>query len=138
METGIEHLFPGATKLQLRLTASRTNRRIVGAQVLGDARAEVSKRVDLFAIALHHGMTVDQVSDLDAAAELPLGSRSNGRASVGARQERLKAANKLPAHAAPPFPRSPNALTTGRWAPDVRVYERYDHDQTNDTAVRRR
>lgn len=36
--------------------------------------AEISKRVDTYAAALHHGMTVAEMSDLDLSYTPPLGS----------------------------------------------------------------
>lgn len=47
---------------------------LVGAQLVGRKGAEISKRVDAFAAALFHGMTVDEVSDLDLSYTPPLGS----------------------------------------------------------------
>ena len=46
----------------------------LGAQLLGRLGTETAKRVDTYATALHHGMTVDALSDLDLAYTPPLGS----------------------------------------------------------------
>lgn len=64
--------YPGATDLHVRLTADRRDGRILGGQLVGDRSAEVSKRVDILATAIFHGMTVDGLSDLDLSYTPPL------------------------------------------------------------------
>lgn len=66
--------YPGARRLRLRVTGDRGTGRLLGAQMLGDWRAEVSKRLDVFASALHHGMRVDELNDLDLCYTPPLSS----------------------------------------------------------------
>jgi NADPH-dependent 2,4-dienoyl-CoA reductase/sulfur reductase-like enzyme len=66
--------YPGAHQLQLRITGDRTSGRLLGAQLVGDRRAEVAKRIDIPANALFHGMTVDGLSDLDLSYTPPFGS----------------------------------------------------------------
>jgi NADPH-dependent 2,4-dienoyl-CoA reductase/sulfur reductase-like enzyme len=66
--------YPGATQLLLQLTARRDTGKLLGAQIMGAAGAEVSKRLDLLAMALHHGMTVAQLADLDLSYTPPLSS----------------------------------------------------------------
>jgi NADPH-dependent 2,4-dienoyl-CoA reductase/sulfur reductase-like enzyme len=66
--------YPGAHQLQLRLTGDRASGRLLGAQLVGDHRAEVAKRIDIPAGALFHGMTVDGLSDLDLSYTPPFGS----------------------------------------------------------------
>jgi hypothetical protein len=46
----------------------------LGAQLLGQYGTEVSKRLDVFATALFHAMTVDDVAHLDLSYTPPLGS----------------------------------------------------------------
>ena len=48
--------------------------RLLGVQLFGHKDAEIAKRVDIAAAAIFHGMTVDQVSDLDLSYTPPLGS----------------------------------------------------------------
>ena len=43
-------------------------------QLFGHKNAEIAKRTDIAATAIHHGMTVDTVSDLDLSYTPPLGS----------------------------------------------------------------
>jgi NADPH-dependent 2,4-dienoyl-CoA reductase/sulfur reductase-like enzyme len=66
--------YPGATELRIRVTGDPRTRRLLGAQLLGVYGAEVSKRIDVFATALFHGMTIDDVAHLDLSYTPPLGS----------------------------------------------------------------
>ena len=66
--------YPGATSISLRITGDASDGRLLGAQLVGTRGAEISKRVDTYATALHHGMTVDAMSDLDLSYTPPLGS----------------------------------------------------------------
>jgi NADPH-dependent 2,4-dienoyl-CoA reductase/sulfur reductase-like enzyme len=66
--------YPGAHQLQLRITGDQSSGRLLGAQLVGDHRAEVAKRIDIPAGALFHAMTVDGLSDLDLSYTPPFGS----------------------------------------------------------------
>jgi NADPH-dependent 2,4-dienoyl-CoA reductase/sulfur reductase-like enzyme len=66
--------YPGATSIRCSVTADATNGRLLGAQIMGTWGAEISKRCDVFASALFHGMTVDAVSDFDLSYTPPLSS----------------------------------------------------------------
>jgi len=66
--------YPGATKLRVRITGDRRDGRLLGAQLLGHRNAEVAKRVDVYAGALYHEMTVDAISELDLSYTPPLAS----------------------------------------------------------------
>ena len=66
--------YPGAHKLHLRVTGDRETGRLLGAQMLGHRAAEVSKRVDVFATALYHGMRVEDLNHLDLSYTPPLSS----------------------------------------------------------------
>jgi NADPH-dependent 2,4-dienoyl-CoA reductase/sulfur reductase-like enzyme len=57
--------YPGAHQLHLRITGDRQTGRLLGAQLLGDQRAQVAKRIDIPATALFHHMTVQGLSELD-------------------------------------------------------------------------
>ncbi|MGV3711467.1 FAD-dependent oxidoreductase [Pseudolysinimonas sp.] len=65
--------YPGAKPISIRITGD-TDGRLLGAQLVGSYGTEVSKRVDTFATAIHHGMTVPEISDLDLSYTPPLGS----------------------------------------------------------------
>ena len=58
----------------MRYTGDRATGRLLGVQLLGHLGSEIAKRVDIAATAIHNGMTVDEMSDLDLAYTPPLGS----------------------------------------------------------------
>jgi NADPH-dependent 2,4-dienoyl-CoA reductase/sulfur reductase-like enzyme len=66
--------YPGAHQLHIRITGDRASGQLLGAQLVGDHRAEVAKRIDIPAGALFHHMTVDGLSDLDLSYTPPFGS----------------------------------------------------------------
>jgi NADPH-dependent 2,4-dienoyl-CoA reductase/sulfur reductase-like enzyme len=66
--------YPGATPISIRITGDAEDGRLLGAQLVGTRGAEIAKRVDTYATALHHGMTVAAMSDLDLSYTPPLGS----------------------------------------------------------------
>ncbi|MEV7032858.1 FAD-dependent oxidoreductase [Streptomyces sp. NPDC093272] len=66
--------YPGATPISLHVTGDTDTGLLLGAQLVGRRSAEISKRVDTYAAALFHGMTVDGLSDLDLSYTPPLGS----------------------------------------------------------------
>ena len=66
--------YPGAHELRIRVTGDRRTGRLLGAQLLGDRRSEVSKRSDIFAAALFHGMTVDGLNEVDLSYTPPFSS----------------------------------------------------------------
>jgi NADPH-dependent 2,4-dienoyl-CoA reductase/sulfur reductase-like enzyme len=66
--------YPGANKLTVAVTGERSTGRLLGAQIVGHWRSEVAKRIDVFASAIYHGMTVEELNDLDLSYTPPLGS----------------------------------------------------------------
>jgi NADPH-dependent 2,4-dienoyl-CoA reductase/sulfur reductase-like enzyme len=66
--------YPGAKKLTLRITGDASSGRLLGAQIAGAWTAEVAKRIDVFAAALYHGMSVDALNELDLSYTPPLSS----------------------------------------------------------------
>ena len=66
--------YPQAGKLKFRITGDKRDGKLLGAQMIGPWKHEVSKRLDTFANALFHGMSVDSVSDLDLSYTPPLSS----------------------------------------------------------------
>ncbi len=66
--------YPGAQRLRVRVTGDRQTGRLLGAQMLGHWRSEVSKRIDVFATALFHGMSMEALIDLDLSYAPPLSS----------------------------------------------------------------
>lgn len=61
--------YPGAGPITVKVLAERGTGRLLGAQLVGYEGA--AKRVDVFATALHAGMTVDQIVDLDLSYAPP-------------------------------------------------------------------
>jgi NADPH-dependent 2,4-dienoyl-CoA reductase/sulfur reductase-like enzyme len=66
--------FPPAEKIHIRVIADRTTKRILGAQMLGAYKTEVSKRIDIFAAAIYHQVTVQEFSNYDLSYTPPLSS----------------------------------------------------------------
>jgi len=66
--------YPGVTQLRIRITADRGTHRLLGAQILGNYGAEVSKRIDVFAAAIFNNMSVEDLNQLDLSYTPPLGS----------------------------------------------------------------
>jgi NADPH-dependent 2,4-dienoyl-CoA reductase/sulfur reductase-like enzyme len=66
--------YPGAQPIQFRITGDTKDGRLLGAQLVGTWGTEVAKRVDTYATAIHAGLTVEQLDDLDLAYTPPLGS----------------------------------------------------------------
>ena len=66
--------YPGATPITIRVTGDANTGRLLGAQLIGRVGAEVAKRVDTYATALFHQMSVSAMTELDLAYTPPLGS----------------------------------------------------------------
>lgn len=66
--------YPRATPIRIRITGDSETNRLLGAQMIGHYRAEVSKRIDIFATAIFNNMTVASLNQLDLSYTPPLGS----------------------------------------------------------------
>jgi NADPH-dependent 2,4-dienoyl-CoA reductase/sulfur reductase-like enzyme len=66
--------YPGAQPITIRITGDADSGKLLGAQLIGARGTETAKRVDTYAAALFHGMTVDQLNELDLSYTPPLGS----------------------------------------------------------------
>lgn len=66
--------YPGATPITIRVTGDAQSGRLLGAQLVGTRGAEISKRVDTYATAIFHEMTVAGMTELDLSYTPPLGS----------------------------------------------------------------
>ena len=66
--------YPGATPLRVHLTGDRQTGRLLGGQILGNRRAEISKRIDIIATAIFQGASVDYLNDLDLSYTPPFSS----------------------------------------------------------------
>jgi NADPH-dependent 2,4-dienoyl-CoA reductase/sulfur reductase-like enzyme len=66
--------YPGAEPIATRWTGDRGSGRLLGAQLVGQLGSEVAKRVDVIATAIHSGLTIAAISDLDLTYTPPLGT----------------------------------------------------------------
>ncbi|HBB16784.1 MAG: CoA-disulfide reductase [Syntrophus sp. RIFOXYC2_FULL_54_9] len=66
--------YPHAKKMRIRITGDKKTGKLLGAQIIGAYGAEVSKRIDTVAAAIHNGMTMEALNDLDLAYTPPLSS----------------------------------------------------------------
>jgi len=66
--------YPGSQPITIRITGDAATGKLLGAQLIGARGTETAKRVDTYATALFHAMTVDQISELDLSYTPPLGS----------------------------------------------------------------
>lgn len=66
--------YPGAKEMMIRVTGDTATGRLLGAQIVGGYGTEVSKRIDVFATAIHHSATVEAISDIDLSYTPPLSS----------------------------------------------------------------
>lgn len=66
--------YPPAYKTQIRLTADRKTERILGCAIIGHIDAEISKRIDIVAAAIHKKTTVPEFIKMDLSYTPPLSS----------------------------------------------------------------
>ncbi len=66
--------YPGARDIAMRWTADRADGRVLGCQLVGHQSAEIAKRIDVPAAALHAGWTIEDISTLDLSYTPPFGS----------------------------------------------------------------
>ena len=64
--------YPGASPMAIKLLFSPSNGRIMGAQIVGEEG--VDKRIDVLATAIHGGMTVFDLKELELAYAPPYSS----------------------------------------------------------------
>ncbi len=66
--------YPGAEKMSIRITGDRQTGLLLGAQIIGHRKSEISKRIDVFAAALYNGMKVAELNHIDLSYTPPLSS----------------------------------------------------------------
>ena len=66
--------YPGARELLIRITGDRRSGRLLGAQIGGDHRGQVAKRIDIVATAIFNEMTVAGLLALDLSYTPPFSS----------------------------------------------------------------
>lgn len=64
--------YPGSHPVTIRLTGDLGTDRVLGAQLVGAFGAEIAKRVDVLATAIHTELTIPQLCDLDLTYTPPL------------------------------------------------------------------
>ena len=64
--------YPGARDLHIRVVGDATTGRLLGAQIVGHWQAQVAKRIDVVAAAIHARLTVDDMLGLDLSYTPPL------------------------------------------------------------------
>ena len=66
--------YPPSYDTIVRVTADKKTGRILGAQILGNINAEISKRIDIFAAAIYNKMDYKNFNQLDLSYTPPLSS----------------------------------------------------------------
>ena len=66
--------YPGAVPLSVVVSGDRTTGALLGAQILGSRKSEISKRIDIVAAALFRNADVEELNDLDLSYTPPFSS----------------------------------------------------------------
>ncbi|MGP0059410.1 MAG: FAD-dependent oxidoreductase [Beijerinckiaceae bacterium] len=66
--------YPGSTPLNVLISGDRSTGRLLGAQILGSRKAEISKRIDIVAAALFQNAAVEELNDMDLSYTPPFSS----------------------------------------------------------------
>jgi hypothetical protein len=66
--------YPGAVPLHILMSGDRATGRLLGAQILGLRKAEISKRIDIIAAALFQNAFVEDLNDMDLSYTPPFSS----------------------------------------------------------------
>jgi NADPH-dependent 2,4-dienoyl-CoA reductase/sulfur reductase-like enzyme len=66
--------YPGAKEINICITGDRRTGRLLGAQIIGHRDSEISKRIDVIAVALFNNLLVEELFDLDLSYTPPLSS----------------------------------------------------------------
>ena len=66
--------YPGAVSLNILMSGDRSTGRLLGAQIVGSRKAEISKRIDIVAAALFQNAAVDKLNDMDLSYTPPFSS----------------------------------------------------------------
>lgn len=66
--------YPHAQKMTIRITGDQKTGKLLGMQIIGAYGTEISKRIDTVAAAIHNGMTVEALNDIDLSYTPPLSS----------------------------------------------------------------
>jgi NADPH-dependent 2,4-dienoyl-CoA reductase/sulfur reductase-like enzyme len=66
--------YPGAVPLHIHMSGDRASGSLLGAQILGLQKAEISKRIDIVAAALFQDAAVEDLNDMDLSYTPPFSS----------------------------------------------------------------
>ena len=66
--------YPGAVPLHILMSGDRATGSLLGAQILGLRKAEISKRIDIVAAALFQNAAVEDLNDMDLSYTPPFSS----------------------------------------------------------------
>ena len=66
--------YPGAVPLNILMSGDRSTGRLLGAQIVGNRKAEISKRIDIVAAALFQNAAVEHLNDMDLSYTPPFSS----------------------------------------------------------------
>ena len=66
--------YPGAVLLHILMSGDRATGSLLGAQILGPRKAEISKRIDIVAAALFQNAAVEDLNDMDLSYTPPFSS----------------------------------------------------------------
>lgn len=69
-----KNYYPGAQELKIKIIGDRKSGLLLGAQLIGKYGSEVSKRLDIFSMALLNQNTVEELLDADLSYTPPLSS----------------------------------------------------------------
>jgi NADPH-dependent 2,4-dienoyl-CoA reductase/sulfur reductase-like enzyme len=69
-----KNYYPGAKSLHIKILGDPKTHLLLGAQILGAYGAEISKRLDIFAMAIHNGLSIGELPEIDLSYTPPLGS----------------------------------------------------------------
>ena len=69
--------YPGAVPLNVLMSGDRSTGRLLGAQIVGSRKAEISKRIDIVAAALFQNAAVDELNEMDLSYTPPFSSPWN-------------------------------------------------------------
>jgi NADPH-dependent 2,4-dienoyl-CoA reductase/sulfur reductase-like enzyme len=74
MLTALDHnaYYSGSKVINVSITGDRRSGRLLGAQMVGSYKSEISKRIDILATALFNNMLVENIADLDLSYTPPL------------------------------------------------------------------
>lgn len=86
--------YPGAKELRIKTVADRSNRRLLGAQIIGENG--VDKRIDVIATAIYNRMALDDLLQLDLAYAPPYSSARDPVIVAGAIGQNFYAGDWIP------------------------------------------